>query len=145
MLFLQPISARLFGGRTFLFYEPDPFLKCASRFLFEFRDPFLRHQDARMDAINRFRCFTRACLCHIEPRALELLRNFYRPEFLSDECFTAHEYRDHQSCQKPSDQNYAELHGNISVAKAPPIPFVEMATGENHCAKAHDERDATTV
>src|SRR6266568_9212092 len=54
MLLLQPISARLFGGRTFLFDEPDPFLKCASRFLFEFPDPSLSHQDARMNAINRF-------------------------------------------------------------------------------------------
>src|SRR2546421_516853 len=54
MLFLQPITTRGFRRQTFLLDELNPFIKRSARLLFQLGNPFLRHQDAGMHAVDRF-------------------------------------------------------------------------------------------
>src|SRR5438105_3836301 len=54
MLFLQPITTRGFRRQTFLLDELNPFIKRSARLLFQPGNPLLRHQNARMHAVDRF-------------------------------------------------------------------------------------------
>src|SRR5438552_19188440 len=64
MFALYPIATRLFGWRAFFLYKPQPLLESAAGLVFQLGDPFLRHQNAGMDAVDRFlfSCGFRHCL-----------------------------------------------------------------------------------
>src|SRR6266542_2718626 len=54
MLSLQPLTPCLLVFWARLLNQPEPFLERAARFLFKFRNPFLGHCDAGVNAVDRF-------------------------------------------------------------------------------------------